>query len=347
MKNKQLFMYGEIGIPSNYTEQRSFDAKDFKSFVDSIDTKDNLDLFLNSPGGSVDDALSIKAFIESHKGSVNIKIEGICASAATLITCSKNAKVSMSKGSLFMIHNPSTIIWGDKHDAKAGLNALEKRSEEIAYIYSQKSNLDKDKLLKMMDEETWLTADEALEYGFIDEIEEQNVSMVVNNNTLMCNGVKFDLNSFLNFPKITKGENRMSNPTPQPQDTNDHKATVNKQINTVEQLMQAYPELCKQLQDQAIQQGIKAERLRLQELDELDCPFNMETINKAKYETFANAKDCAVEILKQQKQQRMQMLKDRIDDAKDLNDIATGQNDNLDKSSNKQQMVKNLNQFLD
>lgn len=334
----KLFLYGSVGEDPDWTNDRSFDAVSVKKDLEDITELEPLDIELNSFGGYVADAIAIKSLIEKHQGPVNINIAGICASAATLITCAKNAKVSMSKGSLFMIHNPSCLAYGTKHDLKPALESLEKQGEEIINIYKEKTNLDEKTLSKLMDAETWLTCEEALEKGFIDAVNDQSsVSMNAKDNILTVNGICFSLKNFKHIPKnINMESNEMK-------DTKDN-SKENHKISNCEELQALYPELCKEMIKNAVAEAIKNERSRLQELDELMTDANASIINKAKYESFETAKDCALKILRAQKNKKAELLQNRIEDANEVLPIATPQNN--DSHSEKDNVIANITNLL-
>ena len=132
-------------------------------------TANTIRLRINSPGGDVFAARCIEqAIVESGK-TVIAHIDGLCASAATYIAlaCSK---VMMGEGSLFMIHNAWTMAWGDKNDLTKTATLLNKIDGTLANGYAKKTGKDTADIAALMDAETWFTAQEALDYGFIDEV---------------------------------------------------------------------------------------------------------------------------------------------------------------------------------
>lgn len=142
---------------------------------------------ISSSGGSVFDGLSIAAMISSYNGKTTAKGLGIVASAATLIMLSCKEKV-MSKNSFFMLHNSWGGSEGNAEEMEKTVELLKKVDEQMAEIYTSqiesKNKMkegDREKTLKMvkkmMDDETWLTADEALEIGFIDKVVEEDEQM--------------------------------------------------------------------------------------------------------------------------------------------------------------------------
>ena len=112
-------------------------------------------------------------FLVFIQGEVTSRIVGICASAASVIAMAGN-KVEMSPTAEIMIHNASTISWGDHQEMDKTSNFLKKVDKSIANAYRLKTGLSEEELLNLMGEETWLTAEEAKEKGFVDEIMFEN-----------------------------------------------------------------------------------------------------------------------------------------------------------------------------
>lgn len=147
-------------------------------------TASTIHLRINSPGGDVFAARGIEqAILESGK-TIIAHIDGVCASAATYIAlaCSK---VVMGEGAMFMIHNAWTMAWGDKNDLTKTATLLNKIDGTLANSYAKKTGKDTAEIAVLMDAETWFTAQEAKDYGFIDElstaINAKNVATTVNN----------------------------------------------------------------------------------------------------------------------------------------------------------------------
>jgi ATP-dependent Clp protease, protease subunit len=128
-----------------------------------------LNVFINSPGGSVFEARAIMASLSRFKGKTVAHIDSLCASAATSIAlaCSE---VRMTQGAFFMVHNASSMAWGDKNDLRETADLLEKIEGSIVNDYTTKTGKEAAEIIEMMNDETWMSADEALEHGFIDSI---------------------------------------------------------------------------------------------------------------------------------------------------------------------------------
>lgn len=129
-----------------------------------------LNIYINSPGGSVFEARAIMAAIGRFSGKTVAHIDSLCASAATSIALSCN-EVVMKEGALFMIHCASGMAYGDKEDMLTMAALLEKIELSIIKDYTDKTGMSDAEVLAMMEAETWLTAQEALAAGFVDRID--------------------------------------------------------------------------------------------------------------------------------------------------------------------------------
>ena len=129
----------------------------------------NLTVWLNSPGGDVFAASQIYSMLKSHKGKVTVKIDGIAASAASVVAMAGDETL-IAPTALMMIHDPSTSAIGNKADMEKAIELLEEVKESIINAYETKSHLSRNKIAKLMSDETWLNAKKAHEMGFVDGI---------------------------------------------------------------------------------------------------------------------------------------------------------------------------------
>ena len=129
--------------------------------------KGPIDLWLNSPGGDCVAASRIYTMLMNYPDDVNVKIDGIAASAASVIAMA-GTKVSMAPTAMIMIHNPLTIVGGQKEDLDQAAQMLAETKESIINAYELKTNLPREKISAMMDDETWMNVNKAIELGFAD-----------------------------------------------------------------------------------------------------------------------------------------------------------------------------------
>lgn len=130
---------------------------------------ETLNIYINSPGGSVFEGRAMMAEIQRFKGKTIAHIDSLCASAATSVALACD-EVLMSDGAFFMIHNASGMAWGDKAALRETADLLEKVEGAIIADYTKKTGKEAAEVMAMMDAETWFTAQEALDHGFIDSI---------------------------------------------------------------------------------------------------------------------------------------------------------------------------------
>ena len=133
----------------------------------------DITVWINSPGGDCVAAAQIYNMLREYEGNVTVKIDGIAASAASVIAMAGD-KVSMSPVSMMMIHNPMTIAFGDSGEIQKAIDMLKSVKDSIINAYEIKTGLSRTKLAHLMDAETWMDAGKAVELGFADEIIKRN-----------------------------------------------------------------------------------------------------------------------------------------------------------------------------
>ena len=313
-KSAELMLYGDIA-ESFWGDTIS--AKEVTEYLADLDVE-NIDVYINSNGGVVDTAIAINNALRRHKAKVTVNIDGIAASAATLITCAGDI-VRMPKNALFMIHNPSTIAMGDSEEMRKQADVLEKYKNSITETYLQKVNIDKEKLSELMDNETWLNAEEALEYGFIYEIIE-NTEIQVVENKVISNNMVFNMAEFKNFnvDKNIKNNGKGSGKM------------------TKDEIKAQFPDIYAEIVNEGKEIGVKEERTRIQEIENLG--YNHEVVDKAKFEEPKNARDLALEIVSLMKQENQNKLNRIQDEGKPLNNTPKGNDDGVNdeqKAANK------------
>lgn len=126
-------------------------------------------VWINSPGGDCVAAAQIYNMLMEYRGNVTVKIDGIAASAASVIAMA-GTTVLMSPVSMLMIHNPMTLALGDKSEMEKAIDMLEAVKDSIINAYELKTGLSRAKISHLMDEETWMDARKAVELGFADDI---------------------------------------------------------------------------------------------------------------------------------------------------------------------------------
>ncbi|KAA9248030.1 Clp protease ClpP [Streptococcus anginosus] len=160
-----MFLNGTIAEESWFDDEVT--PKIFKDEL--MNGEGDITVWINSPGGDCIAAAQIYNMLMEYKGDVTVKIDGIAASAASVIAMA-GTKVMMSPVSMLMIHNPMTIAFGNKGEMEKAISMLDEVKESIINAYEIKTGLSRTKLSHLMDQETWMDANKAVELGFADDI---------------------------------------------------------------------------------------------------------------------------------------------------------------------------------
>ena len=139
-----------------------------KDVLSKLNGNDDVDVYINSGGGAVIAASEIYDALRQYKGKVLIHVVGLAASAASLIMCARECDISPT--SLVMIHNVSTGVMGDKNAMSHEAEVLSAADEAVCSAYQIKTGRSKDELLDLMNQETWMPAQKAVELGFCDRV---------------------------------------------------------------------------------------------------------------------------------------------------------------------------------
>lgn len=156
------------GIGQDYWGDGSMiSAKDFSDELKKIpDTVNTLHIHINSPGGDVFQGVAIYNRLKQHKAKKIVYIDGLAASIASIIALAGD-EIKMGEGALYMVHLPWTMAFGNRKEIDSTVNLLLDIEEQMLGIYAKKTKLDRSELKLMLENETWMGADEALEKGFV------------------------------------------------------------------------------------------------------------------------------------------------------------------------------------
>lgn len=165
----EVWIYGEIG-PDWWGDGSRIDAKTFAKDFGEI-TASRISLRVNSPGGSVSHCMAIYNAIKRHPATVAAFIDGQALSAASVVVLAAD-EVVMAENAMYMIHQPcmGLLGWFNAEQLRKEADTTDKYAETIIVAYRHKTGLSDEKLNELMDEETWFTAEEALEAGFVDRV---------------------------------------------------------------------------------------------------------------------------------------------------------------------------------
>jgi len=299
-KSAELILYGSIGSDEYWDD---ISDKAFKQDIENLGDVENITLHINSPGGSVFSAVAIANTLKNHKAKITANIDGLAASAATIITSACDI-VRMPKNALFMVHNPITFAYGSNQDMQKTLEMLNKIKNSIIETYLNKTKTDKETLSELMDNETWMSAEEAKEYGFIDEIVDEEVGKEFVENKLIINNMAFDISKFKNFRKA--------------KDTViDNKKNTKEVKMTLEELKNQFPDLYDYVLNEGKKIGKEEEKERLKAIDDIGVNNYSVLIENAKYVNPISASELAINILKKQKEEKAQKLQNIKNESQD------------------------------
>lgn len=295
----------------------------------------DITLRINSVGGDVFEAQAMYSYLKSHPANVTVRVDGIAASAASLVAMAGD-RIIMPANALMMIHNPAGFAMGEAEDMRDMADILDKVRDSIAAVYMMRTAIAREDILRMMDEETWMTAEEAHVLGFCDEVEGaiEIAAMALKDGGLSfrsCAGSAIlppDLGEKLPASKLSTPPIRaLNNPSPpRPpspargeggDETLNIKEEDHMEITNVAELEKAFPAFVDEIRKAAFQEGVNAERERLRMLDSLAGPERESILAKAKYEEPRDARDVAIELL--QADRNASALAARFDDAGAVN----------------------------
>lgn len=188
-----VYIYDEVSWFGVQSEQ-------FVKDLNAISAK-TIHIRLNSPGGSVFDGTAIFNAIKQHKSRTVAHIDGLAASISSVIALAAD-EVRMSENAFFMIHDPWSIVIGNADTMREEAELLDKVKGTIVKTYMDKSGKTADEINEMMSAETWLTAEEAKELGFVDEIENAKTGE-------KAQATLFDLSVFANVPNKLKSQEKL------------------------------------------------------------------------------------------------------------------------------------------
>lgn len=179
-------------VPNNdkwIYDMLEMDATSPKDVFDALSsTDDDVEVIINSGGGDVFSGSEIYTALKEHQGNVNVKVVGVAASAASVIAMA-GSKIEMSPTAQMMIHNASSIAVGDNREMQTAYNMLTSANKAIANAYIAKTGKSEQEITDLMNEETWFSADTAVEQGFADSkmFDESAPRLVANSGQMLSN----------------------------------------------------------------------------------------------------------------------------------------------------------------
>lgn len=165
----EIWIYEYIG--EDFWTGGGVTAKNFQKELSAVNAQ-QIDLHINSPGGDVFDGITIYNMLKQHPANVTTYIDGLAASIASVIALAGN-QVHMAENALLMIHNPWGMKMGGASEMRKMADNLDKVRDSISISYASKTGLSAEEIIALMDAETWMDADDAMEFGFIDNVTEK------------------------------------------------------------------------------------------------------------------------------------------------------------------------------
>ncbi len=347
-KTAKVNLYGEIvdDVPTDWWTGEKIsglfiELKSFLNDVEDLSGMDEVFFYINSVGGSVDAGISIFNKIRGMKAETTTIVDGLAASAASIVAQAGDHR-QVSIGSQTMVHCASAGICGYYNQAELTevTKMLESEDKRIAQILADRTGRSEKDMLKMMKATSWMTADEAVEEGFADEVvgkTEPVVDRVTDTKMYVVNGIPHNL-SHMSIPTFKAvGEfapaqmiSDGSEPVGIDNPSNSQKEEKSMDMN---ELKAKYPELVNQIADEArqtaqtesreavqnaVNEAVAAERKRMQDIDSIAKTIGADLVNEAKYgENPMSASELALKALQTQQAQGADFLKSRNEEQKD------------------------------
>lgn len=170
----EIWLYDEIG--ANFWTGDGITAKTFQKELAALGKVQNITLRINSPGGDVFDGFAIYSQLMAHPANIDVEVDGLAASIASIIAMSGD-RIRMAKNAMMMIHNPQGVAIGDANEMERVKALLDQIKGNLTATYVDRTGAKAADIEKWMDEETWFTAEAAVERGFADAVtKESNVA---------------------------------------------------------------------------------------------------------------------------------------------------------------------------
>ncbi len=319
-----------------------------------------LNIRINSGGGDLFAGQAIYNIIKGFNGLKRVYIDGIAASAASIIAMA-GGEIIIPSNTLLMIHNAQALSYGDSQHFNKLANDLNKMNSTLVAVYQQKTGLEANKIQEMLDNETWLSANEALELGFVTQVvDAMDIVAKVTSNKFFLNGIFVETNNIKNksrlqqFFKDNSHGNNCSDGTNANNfgsatdiinsynstssftgnnDTTDNTSDIYNNNNfftkennvakniTLESFKQEYTGIYNEIFNAGIETGIQVEKARLKAIDELAITGHKELIYSAKYTKSISPEILALQVLKAEQALKTQYLADTTFDAEILNKV--------------------------
>lgn len=306
MKNKFWMMSrvnpkkGEIKIYSDIVDsvtswwEPEMTAREFESELRWLGEVDEIDVRINSNGGSPIAGSAIYNLLRNHPAKINTYVDGIAASSASMIFMAGDKRF-MPKASFLMVHNPYISASGNAEELRKMAETLDTIRDGVLTAY-ERSGKTKEELTALLDAETWMTGEMALENGFATDLMEDEVTLTKVDDLIMINNIKFNMSKNTGFQNFIM------------------KAGIiikeeKEDMKTVEEFRKAHPEMFNEIVATAKKEGAEEERARMKAIDDIAMEGAEEIIMAAKYTEPKSAAEVSMAICMAMKEGKIVMEK--------------------------------------
>lgn len=333
----ELNMYGEVvserprDWDGNPVQDGYIVASELLADLDELRTKSNITIHINSVGGDLYAGVAIYNRLKELPANITTINDGLAASAASLIFQAGDTR-KVNAGSNLMVHQAMGFLFGyyQLPDLQQVSRQLRAANNTAIAVYAEASGRDKDAIKRMVDAETWLTGQEAVDAGLADEVigDEEDIAMSLSGDGkhIIVNGVQLSTNGMHNLPAglpVVPANLIQSNAEQSADDKNFLEGGNPMEIKNIEELKAAYPDLMEQARAEAFDagkaEGVVAERERLQGIESIENSIqDKDLIHDAKYgDAPLNAEQLAFKALQKQSALGVTMLQDLKQDTED------------------------------
>lgn len=265
-----------------------YGCEEFTRDIEALGDVTEIDVHINSDGGEVAAATAIYNQLRAHKATVTTYVDGIAASAASLIFMAGDNRI-MRPASILMIHNPGILASGTSDKLRAAADYLDKLKEAVLTAYNR-ATISESEISKLMDNETWMTANEALEKGFATKIDTfgDEIELEITGDVLMASGVSINLSKHTEFNNFYSKNTKMFKK---------REERENMPTMTIEEIKAKNPKMYADI----LEIGAKEERERIKQIEEMAIEGSEALMKKFKFEDPKPALMFSSEVLKMMK----------------------------------------------
>lgn len=352
----EIIMYGEVIVnrPRSLWTGKEDNSLyivlgEFLNDLEKVKNRSKLTVRINSPGGDLYAGLAIMNRLSELKGDVTTIVDGLAASAASIIL-QGGKKRKVYNGSSIMVHGASVSLYGRYNAAELeeASKQLEAANRAATEAYIKRTGINESEICSIMERTEWMTGKEAVDKGFADElINAGNISMSVNADStyMSVNGIIIPTAGFEILPEGLKIDDNMVIPGRKPVVANRNKIKGGKTEMTAEEMRAKYPDIVaeieknaaaaepekdKEKQKEAVKLAVEEERKRISEIDEIAGMIgDKELLDKAKFKEPMSAAELALEAMRQQAKLGAQFMEGYRSDAessgaKDIESLSAG-----------------------